>query len=44
MAHEGMKLVLDKIKGEQVPTSVDSGAILVTKENLDTPEIQALLK
>ena len=44
MAHEGMKLVLDKIKGEEVPTSVDSGAVLVTKENLDTPEIQALLK
>jgi ribose transport system substrate-binding protein len=44
MAHEGMKLVLEKIKGGEVPTSVDSGAVLVTKENLDTPEIQALLK
>ena len=44
MAHEGIKLVLEKIKGQDVPPLVDSGAVLVTKENLDTPEIQALLK
>jgi ribose transport system substrate-binding protein len=44
MAHEGVKLVLEKIKGQEVPPLVDSGAVLVTKENLDTPEIQELIK
>jgi ribose transport system substrate-binding protein len=44
MAHEGVKLVLDKIKGQDVPPLVDSGAVLVTKKNLETPEIQELIK
>ena len=31
------------MKGEAVPTVIDTGAAIITKGNLDTPEIQALL-
>ena len=38
-----MKALVAKMKGETVPTVIDSGAETITKENLDTSEIQALL-
>jgi ribose transport system substrate-binding protein len=44
MGHEAVKALVAKMKGETVPTTIDSGAAVVTKENLDTPQIQALLK
>jgi ribose transport system substrate-binding protein len=44
MGHEAVKTLVAKMKGETVPTAVDSGAAVITKENLGTPEIQALLK
>jgi hypothetical protein len=31
------------MKGETVPPIIDSGAALVTRENVETPEIQAFL-
>ena len=43
MGHEAVKALVAKMKGETVPTVIDSGAAIITKENLDTPEIQALL-
>jgi ribose transport system substrate-binding protein len=43
MGHEAVKGLVTKMKGETVPTVIDSGAAVITKENLDTPEIQALL-
>ena len=43
MGHEAVKALVAKMKGERVPTVIDSGAALITQENLDTPEIQALL-
>ena len=43
MGHEAVKALVAKMKGETVPTVIDSGAAVITKENLDTPEIQALL-
>jgi ABC-type sugar transport system substrate-binding protein len=43
MGHEAVKALVTKMKGETVPTVIDSGAAVITKENLDTPEIQALL-
>ena len=43
MGHEAVKALVAKMKGETVPTAIDSGAAVITKENLDTPEIQALL-
>jgi ribose transport system substrate-binding protein len=43
MGREAVKALVAKIKGETVPATIDSGAVVVTKENLDTPEIQPLL-
>ena len=43
MGHEAVKVLVAKMKGERVPTVIDTGATVITKENLNTPEIQALL-
>ena len=43
MGHEAVKALVAKMKGERVPAVIDSGAALITQENLDTPEIQGLL-
>jgi ribose transport system substrate-binding protein len=43
MGREAVQALVAKIKGETVPAVIDSGAAVVTKENLGTPEIQALL-
>ena len=42
MGHEAKALVA-KMKGETVPTFIDTGAAVITQENLDIPEIQTLL-
>jgi ribose transport system substrate-binding protein len=44
MGREAVKTLVAKMKGQEVPKEVDSGAAVITKENLNTPEIQALLK
>jgi len=41
--HEAVKVLVTKMKGETVPTVIDSGAAVISMENLDTAEIQALL-
>jgi ribose transport system substrate-binding protein len=43
MGREAVQALVTKMKGETVPAFIDSGAAVVTKENLGTPEIQALL-
>jgi hypothetical protein len=43
MAYEAVKIMVNYIHGEKVPERVDSGADLITAQNLDTPEIQTLL-
>jgi ribose transport system substrate-binding protein len=43
MGHEAVKTLVAKMKGETVPTVIDTGATVITNENLNTPEIQALL-
>ena len=43
MGREAVKALVAKMKGETVLPVINSGAALVTKENLGTPEIQALL-
>lgn len=43
MGYEGVKMVVASIKGEKVPTRVDTGVELVTPDNLATPAIQTLL-
>ena len=43
MGHEAVKALVAKMKGETVPTFIDTGAAVITQENLDIPEIQTLL-
>lgn len=44
MGYDGVKAIVDKLQGKNVPKRIDTGVKLITKENIDTPEIQALLK
>ncbi|MDT8301968.1 MAG: substrate-binding domain-containing protein, partial [Sedimentisphaerales bacterium] len=39
----GVKTMVRHLRGEKVPGRIDTGSILVTKENLDQPEISELL-
>jgi ribose transport system substrate-binding protein len=39
----GVKTMVRHIRGEQVPERIDTGSILVTRENLDESEIRELL-
>ena len=43
MGHEGVMMALKAIKGEKIPTRIDTGVAVVTKENMDTPDMQKLL-
>jgi ribose transport system substrate-binding protein len=43
IGYEAVKVLVAKMKGETVPLLVDTGAAVITKENLDSPEVQALL-
>lgn len=43
MGREAVNAALDKIEGKTVPARVDSGAALITKENLESPEVQTIL-
>ena len=43
MGYEGVKAVISAIKGEEVPKVIDTGVTIVTKDNVDSPEVQALL-
>jgi len=43
MGREAVQALVAKMKGETVNAVIDSGAAVVTKENLGTPEVQALL-
>jgi ribose transport system substrate-binding protein len=43
MGREAVQALVAKMKGETVHAVIDNGAAVVTKENLGTPEIQALL-
>src|SRR5580704_2731301 len=43
MGYDGIKTALAASKGEQVPAKVDTGANLITKENMNSPRSQELL-
>ena len=43
MGYDGVKTALAASKGEQVPTTVDIGANLVTKANINSARSQELL-
>lgn len=44
MGYEAVKTMVATLRGEKVPQNVDSGVALITPENVNTPEIQDLLK
>ena len=44
MGYEAVKGMVAKLDGQAPPKKVDTGVKLLTKENLDTPEMQQLLK
>jgi ribose transport system substrate-binding protein len=43
MGYLGVKACVDHIRGQKVENAIDTGARLITKDNLDTPEIKKLL-
>ena len=43
MGYEGVKTILDHLAGRTPPRKIDSGALLVTREDLEKPEVQKLL-
>lgn len=43
MGYLGVKTALDYLRGNEFEAVVDTGCVLVTKENLNTPEIQTVL-
>ena len=43
MGYVGVKTVVAKLNGKEVPKLIDTGVELVTKERLDEPQIKALL-
>jgi ribose transport system substrate-binding protein len=43
MGYDGIKIALAASKGEQVPASIDTGAQLITKANMDSPRALELL-
>jgi ABC-type sugar transport system substrate-binding protein len=43
MAALGVQSIVDHLLGKTVPRRIDTGVVLVTAANLDSPEIQELL-
>jgi ribose transport system substrate-binding protein len=43
MGYTGVKYAVDALNGKQIPKRVDTGVYIITRENLNTPEIQKLL-
>jgi ribose transport system substrate-binding protein len=43
MGYEGVKQCVNAIRKQPVETTVDTGSAVVTRENVDTPEIQKVL-
>lgn len=43
MGHEAVKTLVSKLRGESVSQRVDTGATVITQDNLNTPEVKTLL-
>ncbi|MCC7010135.1 MAG: substrate-binding domain-containing protein [Acidobacteria bacterium] len=43
MGEQGVKLLVQKIKGQDIPARVDTGATMVTKDNMEQPDVRTLL-
>jgi ribose transport system substrate-binding protein len=44
MGYEAVKALVAKLNGQSPPRQIDTGVKLLTKDNLETPEMQQLLK
>lgn len=44
MGYEGVKTIVDKLNGKPPEKRIDTGVSLLTKENMNTPEMKQLLK
>jgi ribose transport system substrate-binding protein len=44
MGYEGVMTLVNKLNGQEVPRRIDTGVKLLTKDNLETPEMQQLIK
>ena len=43
MGYLGVKTIVAHLRGEPVEKVIDTGVVLATQDNMDTPEIRALL-
>jgi ribose transport system substrate-binding protein len=43
MGYDGVKAIVHKLQGENIPKHVDTGVELVTKDNFNEPKIKKLL-
>lgn len=43
MGYLGVKTMVDSLQGKPVQAKIDTGVMLVTKDNMSTPEVQSLL-
>jgi len=43
MGYLGVRTMVDSLQGKQVPPKIDTGVMLVTKDNLSSPDVQTLL-
>lgn len=44
MGYKAVESLVKHLRGEKVEQSIDTGAVLVTKDNIDTPEVKKLLE
>ncbi len=44
MGYEAVRAMVEKLNGRQPPRQIDTGVKLLTRENLNTPEMQELLR
>ncbi len=44
MGYKAVEALVKHLRGEKVEPRVDTGAVLVTKENMDTPAVSCLIE
>jgi ribose transport system substrate-binding protein len=44
MGYDCVMTMVDHLQGKKVPAKIDTGVVLVTRENMETPEMQKLIK
>ncbi len=44
MGYEAIKALNDKLAGKTVPKFIDTGVVVITRDNINSPDVKALLK